>query len=108
METLQDLVIEGARRFGPRPALMMRPSFRTRTLRYRDLDATVPRVATVLSEAGVEPGQRVIVWAVNRPEWGLALLALAHLGAVAVPLESRPSVSPVPICLGRWVRGCTD
>ena len=103
METLQDLVTEGARRFAPRPALMMRPSFRTRTLRYRDLGATVPRVATVLSEAGVEPGQRVIVWAVNRPEWGLALLALAHLGAVAVPLDVRHTVA-----FGRSVAGKTD
>ena len=74
METLQDLVTEGARRFGPRPALLMRPSFRTRTVRYRDLGAMVPRVAAVLAAAGVEPGDRVIVWAVNRPEWGVALL----------------------------------
>ena len=57
METLQDLVTEGARRFGPRPALLMRPSFRTRTVRYRDLGATVPRAAAVLAEAGVEPGR---------------------------------------------------
>ena len=103
METLQDLVTEGARRFGPRPALLIRPSFRTRTVRYRDLGATVPRVAAVLAEAGLEPGQRVIVWAVNRPEWGLALLALAHAGAVAVPLDVRHTVA-----FGRSVARQTD
>jgi long-chain acyl-CoA synthetase len=50
---------------------------------------TVPRAARVLSEAGVGSGDRAIIWAVNRPEWGIAFLGLAHLGAVAVPLDVR-------------------
>ena len=53
---------------------------------------TVPRAATVLAEAGLEPGDRAILWAVNRPEWGIALLAIAHRGAVAVPLDVRHTV----------------
>ena len=43
-------------------------------------------------EAGVEPGDRVILWAVNRPEWGIAFFSLAHLGAVSVPLDVRHTV----------------
>ena len=83
METLQDLVTEGAARFDRRPALMIRPFFRPRTWRYRDLGAIVPRAARVLADAGVGPGDRVIVWSVNRPEWGIAFFAIQHLGAVA-------------------------
>jgi long-chain acyl-CoA synthetase len=89
METLVDLVREGARRFDRKPALVIRPSFRTRTWRYRDLGAGVPRAARVLADAGVEPGDRVVIWSVNRPEWGLGFLAIAHAGAVAVPLDVR-------------------
>jgi long-chain acyl-CoA synthetase len=92
VETLQDLVTEGAARFDRRPALMIRPFFRTRTWRYRDLGAIVPRAARVLAEAGIGPGDRVIVWSVNRPEWGIAFFAIQHLGAVAVPLDVRHTV----------------
>ena len=50
METLVDLVPEGARRFADRPALLIRPSFRTRVWRYRDLAWTVPRATRVRNE----------------------------------------------------------
>lgn len=89
MNTLVDLIQEGGRSFDRRPALLIRPFFRTRTWRYRDLAATVPRAARVLADAGVGEGDRVILWAVNRPEWGIAFFAIAHLGAVSVPLDVR-------------------
>ena len=92
METLIELVQGGAGRFGSRPALLIRPSFRTRVWRYRDLAATVPRAARVLAEAGLQRGDRVIIWAVNRPEWGIAFLATAHAGGVSVPLDVRHTV----------------
>ncbi|HEX5147551.1 MAG TPA: AMP-binding protein, partial [Candidatus Limnocylindrales bacterium] len=92
METLIQLVEEGARRFDRRPALLIRPFFRTRTWRYRDLAATVPRAARVLVDAGLRPGDRAILWAVNRPEWGIAFLSIAHAGGVAVPLDVRHTV----------------
>ena len=62
---------------------------RSRTVTSR---TSVPRVARVLFEAGLGPGDRAIIWAVNRPEWGLAFLGIAHLGAVAVPLDVRHTV----------------
>jgi long-chain acyl-CoA synthetase len=92
MDTLIDLVAMGAARFDRRPALLIRPFFRTRTWRYRDLAATVPRAARVLADAGVGEGDRVILWAVNRPEWGIAFFSIAHLGAVSVPLDVRHTV----------------
>ena len=92
MDTLIDLVRRGGERFEDRPALIIRPSFRTRTMSYRDLATSVPRAARVLADAGLEQGERAIVWAVNRPEWGLAFLAVAHVGAVAVPLDVRHTV----------------
>ena len=89
METLIDLVTESAARFGDKSALMIRPSFRTRVWRYRDLGRDVPKAARVIADAGIGRGDRVIVWAVNRPEWGLGFLAVAHAGAVSVPIDVR-------------------
>ncbi len=103
METLVDLVRTGAERFDRRPALLIRPFFRTRTWRYRDLGWIVPRAARVLHEAGVDEGDRVIVWAVTRPEWGIAFFSVAHLGAVSVPLDVRHTVD-----FGRKIVGQTD
>jgi long-chain acyl-CoA synthetase len=89
VNTLIDLVAESARRFDDRPALLIRPGFRTRVWRFRDLGRVVPRAARVLQEAGLGPGDRVIIWAVNRPEWAVAFLAVAHAGGVTVPLDVR-------------------
>jgi long-chain acyl-CoA synthetase len=89
VNTLIDLVRDGGERFDTRPALIIRPSFRTRTTTYRDLAASVPRAARVLADAGFEAGDRAIIWAVNRPEWGLAFFAVQHAGGVAVPLDVR-------------------
>src|SRR5438093_4492399 len=89
MENLIELVSESARRYDKHPALIIRPSFRTRLWRFRDLSRVVPRAARVIADQGVGPGDRVILWAVNRPEWGIAFLAVAHAGAVSVPLDAR-------------------
>ena len=89
MESLIDLVTESARRFDKHPALLIRPSFRTRLWRFRDLGRVVPRAARVIADEGIGPGDRVILWAVNRPEWGIAFFAIAHAGAVSVPLDAR-------------------
>jgi long-chain acyl-CoA synthetase len=103
VETLVDLVRTGAERFDRRPALLIRPFFRTRSWRYRDLGWIVPRAARVLRDAGVGEGDRVIVWAVNRPEWGIAFFSVAHLGAVSVPLDVRHTLD-----FGRKIVAQTD
>ncbi len=103
METLVEMIEEIGARFDRRPALMIRPSFRTRTVRYRDLRAMVPRVARVLVDEGVAPGDRAILWSVNRPEWGLAFFGLLHAGGVAVPLDVRH-----PVEFGRKIAQQTD
>ena len=92
MDNLVDLVRDGGRRFADQSALIIRPSFRTRTMTHGDLADLVPRAARILCEAGLGPGDRAIVWAVNRPEWGLAFLAVAHAGGVAVPIDVRHTV----------------
>ncbi len=89
MQTLLDLLEASARRFADRPALLIKPAFRTRTWTYADLAEVVPRVARVLADWGVRPGDRVVIWAVNRPEWGIAFLGALHAGAILVPLDVR-------------------
>jgi long-chain acyl-CoA synthetase len=88
VETLNDIVEESARKFGTKDALTIRPGFRTRAWSYRDLGEVVPRVARYLSDIGMKKGERVLIWGVNRPEYGIAFLAALRLGAILVPLEA--------------------
>jgi long-chain acyl-CoA synthetase len=89
MTTLVERFREASARYGDKPALIIKPGFRTRTWSYRDLAATAPKVARALTELGLERGDRVLIWAVNRPEWGLAFLGAVHAGIVLVPLDVR-------------------
>ena len=41
----------------------------------------------VFADAGIRRGDRVLIWGVNRPEYGIAFLAALHAGAVLVPLD---------------------
>ena len=55
---------------------------------YAELAAEAARVASALAARGVEPGQAVGIYMPMIPEIEAALLGIARLGAVAVPLFS--------------------
>jgi long-chain acyl-CoA synthetase len=87
--TLVELLREAAARYAQRPALLIKPGFRTRIWTYRDLADLAPRVARVLVEQGLEQGDRVLIWGVNRPEWSLGFFGALFAGLVLVPLDVR-------------------
>ena len=55
---------------------------------WREISENVRRLATVLVECGVEPGERVLISAENRPEWAIADLAIMAV-AIVVPATRR-------------------
>ncbi len=63
--------------------------FADRGLRWtwEDFAGAVDRLATGLLDLGVEPGDRVGIWAPNRPEWLLTQFATARIGAVMVNIN---------------------
>lgn len=87
MLTLNDILEESAKKFGNKPALIIKPGFRTRTWSYRDLSDVVPRIARHLADSGIRKGDRVITLGVNRPEYGIAMLGALRAGAILVPLD---------------------
>jgi fatty-acyl-CoA synthase len=84
-QTLGSLPERAARRWGAREAL----AFQGRRWTFADLAAGVDRVARGLVALGVEPGERVALWLVNRPEWIEAAFAVMRIGAVLVPVNTR-------------------
>lgn len=67
--------------------------FAAETWTFRDLDREVNALARRLTSAEVERDVRVAVLATNRPEFVFAVHALARLGAILVPLNTRLSVA---------------
>src|SRR5262249_21326455 len=51
---------------------------------FAALDREARTIARGLIAQGVEPGERVVLWATNVPEWVVLQFALAKLGAVLV------------------------
>jgi O-succinylbenzoic acid--CoA ligase len=63
---------------------------------YAQCDAIVRRLAGGLTAHGVTRGERVVMLIDNRPEFVFVLLALARIGAIAVPVgvrEQRPGLA---------------
>ena len=58
-------------------------------LSFAELAERADEVAAGLVAAGVEPGDRVAIWAPNCWEWVVALLGLQSAGAALVPLNTR-------------------
>lgn len=95
--TFGELPRAAARRWGDREALV----FRERRYSFRAIADEVDRLARGLLALGVEPGERVALWLMNCPEWIFALFALARIGAVHVPVNTRFRVDDLAYVLGR-------
>jgi acyl-CoA synthetase (AMP-forming)/AMP-acid ligase II len=59
------------------------------TLSFAELWSAALRAARAFLAAGVEPGDRVAIWAPNCSEWIVAALGLQAAGGVLVPINTR-------------------
>ena len=83
--TIPALLAAAADRFGRRPAVEGGPT----RLTYAELFEAARAFGAALVASGVEPGDRVAIWAFNSPEWIVAVLGLWQAGAVLVPINTR-------------------
>ncbi len=60
-----------------------------RRLTYDDLLAAVRRAAAAMAGYGIQAGDPVAVWAPNSADWIVTQLAVAEVGGVLVPLNTR-------------------
>lgn len=83
--TIPRLLADVARRHPSRPALVGRGE----TLSFERLNFEADRAARAFLAAGLEPGERVAVWAPNMWEWVAAAVGAQRVGGVLVPLNTR-------------------
>ena len=83
--TFGELVDTAASRFGASEALYCQG----RRWSFSELRSDVDRAAKGLIHLGVAPGDKVALWMPNRPEWIHLMFAIAKIGAVIVPINTR-------------------
>ncbi len=93
---LSETITRGARYFAEKTALI----YQGRTFSYRELDRAVSRAALHLRDMGVKAGDRVALYAENRPEWIIAYYGAVRLGATVVCISSAYRSSELNHLLG--------
>ncbi len=84
-KTTFQMVEEIVKRYPDRDALLHREhGFRCS---YGRLGLEAEKAARGLIAAGINKGDRVALWAPNIPEWIIAFLGIASIGAVIVPVD---------------------
>ena len=80
-----------AQRAPEKPATIFAGRQRT----FRELTGRIARASAVLHNLGVQPGDRVAILAHNSDDYVELLLGIWWAGAVAVPVNTRWSVSEI-------------
>ena len=80
-----------------RPALVV--SHQARRLNFAELDAEVERVARGFLACGLQPGERVGIWAPNCVEWILTMFAAARAGLILVNINPAYRTSELAFAL---------
>ena len=97
--TIPQVFAETVSRFGPREAAVFRQFGKRYT--YYDLDREVDALAAGLLALGLEPGDRIGIWAPNRPEWLITQFATARIGLVMVNINPAYRVSELEYALNK-------
>ena len=83
--TIPALLAQGAATHGSHPAIVDGDT----TITYAGLRDRAVAAARSYRALGVEPGDRVAIWAPNRYEFIVAMLGAQYIGAAVVPLNTR-------------------
>jgi long-chain acyl-CoA synthetase len=87
VRTIPDLLARSADRFPDAVAMQMKRGGDWVRLTFDDVERRVADAALALERAGVHRGDRVLLYAENQPEWGIAYLAVVSRGAAVVPVD---------------------
>ncbi len=91
VDTLVELLERSARRYPENTAVSMRLGVRTIKYTYATLERQAHAYARLMRDRNVGPGDRILMWAPNQPDWVAAMFGTFVSGAVLVPLDIRSS-----------------
>ena len=89
VSTINDLLAYSVSRYSAKTALQMQRNGEWIRYSYSDLQRRSAAVGRQLRIEGLAKGDRVVLFAENQPDWGVAYLGAASQGLVVVPLDSQ-------------------
>jgi long-chain acyl-CoA synthetase len=93
---LAAMAFQSAQTFAGEVAMRVRRDGQWQAITYREMGDRIRRIARALLALDVQPGDRVGIFAENRPEWSLVDFAVLTLGGVTVPIyatNTRPQAA---------------
>ena len=95
--TIPDIVRLAAAVHGHKPAIIAGGN----RISFADLEVIMGRAAGAFHGAGLEPGERVAIWAPNSLDWVVAALGAQAAGGCIVPLNTRFKATEASYILNR-------
>ena len=83
--TFGELPARMAVQFGEREGLV----FEDQRYTFAEMASRIDQAAKGLMAIGVQPGNKVGLWLLNQPEWVDLMFAVAKIGAILVPINTR-------------------
>jgi len=96
-ETIPEIVLSAADRFGDAEALVDGPL----RLTFAEVVDRIRCAAGAFDQLGIQRGDRVAIWAPNSAEWLIAAFGLLTAGAVLVPVNTRFKPEEAADIIGR-------
>jgi long-chain acyl-CoA synthetase len=97
---IHELADFAAGRYRDAPFLLRHAEAGWQSVSFAEAARALHAFAALLEHLGVGPGARVGLQSENRPEWGLAYLAVLEAGGVVVPLDPLLQISELREILG--------
>ena len=84
--TIPVLFFDQAQRYGDRPLFWVKRQDAYTPISWRQAGDAVEALSAFLLHLGINAGDRILLLSENRPEWGIADLAIQTIGAWTVPV----------------------
>lgn len=97
VHTLADFIGQTAKQFAHSDAVIMQSAFYGKKYTYQDLYNYSGKIITLLKDKNVTPGDTILIWAPNSPDWVAMLFACFRSGIIAVPIDAQATPEFVQI-----------
>lgn len=95
LDTLTDILAKSADMYGDKTAMQMEREGVCIRYSFKDVHDLAGHMGWQWRTGGLHPGDRVLLFSENKPEWGIACFAGLVAGAVIVPVDRRSSAQEV-------------
>lgn len=92
---LLDMFDTAVKRFPTRVAMKIERGGRKEQYTFDDVKELTYRAAGFLADRSIKPGDRVILFSSNMPEWGITYFGILKTGATAIPIDPASSIDDI-------------